>query len=181
MSHTVLHIDSSARVSDSVTRTASAAVVEKLAADTVIRRDLSESKPPLLDEGFVHATFTPPADRTDALKAALATSDELVAELQAADTIVIGTPIYNFSVAASLKAWIDQIARAGVTFEYTETGPRGLLSGKKVIVTMASGGVPIGSDYDYASGYLRHVMGFLGLTDVTILDADGNEVPAKAA
>lgn len=180
MTKTVLHIDSAARFSDSITRAASAALVEKEAADKVIRRDLSGETLPFLDEGFVHGTFTPPEDRTDALKAALATSDVLVAELQAADTIVIGVPLYNFSVPAALKAWVDQVARAGVTFKYTDTGPVGLLAGKKVIITMASGGVPIGTDYDFASGYLRHFFGFLGLTDVTILNANGEEVAAAA-
>ncbi|WP_294226404.1 NAD(P)H-dependent oxidoreductase [uncultured Shimia sp.] len=181
MTHTVLHIDSSARFTDSASRSASAALVEKQNPTHVIRRDLSETTLPFLNEGFAQATFTPPEARTEDQKAALETSDTLVAELQAADTIVIGAPIYNFSIPASLKAWIDQIARVGVTFAYSDTGPKGLLEGKKVVITLASGGTEIGSDIDFASGYLRFVLGFLGITDVTVLNNDGAEVAAKAA
>ncbi len=95
-----------------------------------------------------------------------------MAEVQAADTIVIGLPIYNFGVPAALKAWIDLIARAGVTFQYSAEGPKGLLTGKHAIVAVASGGTEIGSDIDFASGYIRHVLGFVGITDVTFIRAD---------
>ncbi len=181
MTHTVLHIDTSARFTDSASRAASAALVAEQNASHVIRRDLSETTLPFLDEGFAQATFTPPEARTEAQKEALAISDTLVSELQAADTLVIGVAMYNFSIPASLKAWIDQIARAGVTFAYTETGPKGLLEGKKAVITIASGGTEIGSDIDFASNYLRFVLGFVGITDVTILNKDGAEVTAKAA
>jgi FMN-dependent NADH-azoreductase len=177
---TLLHIDASARFADSTSRKASAAIVAEQGADTVIRRDLAEGLP-FLDETFTSATFTPPENRTAAQNAALALSDTLVAELQAADTIVIGTAMYNFALPASLKAWIDQIGRAGVTFHYTETGPQGLLNGKKAIITIATGGTPLGSDFDFASAYLRFILGFVGITDVTILDKDGNAVTALAA
>ena len=133
MTHTVLHIDTSARFTDSASRAASAALVTEQNASHVIRRDLSETTLPFLDEGFAQATFTPPEARTEAQKEALATSDTLVAELQAADTLVIGVAMYNFSIPASLKAWIDQNARAGVTFASTETGPTGRLEGKKAV------------------------------------------------
>ncbi len=106
------------------------------------------------------------------LKAKLALSDSLVADLQEASHIVIASPIYNFSVPAVLKAWIDMVARARVTFRYTENGPEGLLKGKKAYLVIASGGVPLGSDMDYASTYLRHVMGFLGIDDVTLVNAN---------
>ncbi len=86
--------------------------------------------------------------------------------MQAADTLVIGLPIYNFGVPAALKAWVDQVARAGVTFRYTETGPKGLLTGKRAIIAVASGGTEAGSDVDFATGYIRHVLGFIGITDV---------------
>jgi FMN-dependent NADH-azoreductase len=95
----------------------------------------------------------------------------LIAELEAADTIVIGVPLYNFGIPAALKAWIDLIARARRTFRYTEAGPEGLLKDKKAYLVVASGGVPVGSDYDFATGYLRHVLGFVGITDVTVIDA----------
>lgn len=180
MSHTVLHIDASARLQESVSRRLSSQVVESLNPTDVIRRDLSDALP-FLNETWISATFTPPADRTEVQIAQLETSDLLVAELQAADTIVIGTPIYNFQAPAVLKAWIDQVARAGVTFEYTETGPKGLLSGKKVIVTVASGGVKIGTPGDFLTPYLKFFFGFLGITDVTFLDVDTVETVAAAA
>ncbi|GAA6181478.1 MULTISPECIES: FMN-dependent NADH-azoreductase [unclassified Shimia] len=181
MSLTVLHIDSSARFTDSASRTASAALVSKQNPDTVIKRDLSTTTLPFLDEAFTQATFTPVDARTDAQNDALKISDELVAELQAADTLVIGVAIYNFGIPAALKAWIDQIARVGETFAYTENGPQGLLKDKKAIITIASGGTEIGSDIDFASDYLRFVLGFVGISDVTILNNDGVEVAPKAA
>lgn len=177
---TLLHIDASARFADSASRQASARIVAEQNADTVIRRDLAEGVP-FLDETFTVATFTPAENRTPEQAAALALSDELVAELQAADTIVIGTAMYNFSLPAVLKAWVDQIARAGVTFAYTDTGPKGLLTGKKAIVTIATGGTPLGSDFDHASNYLRFILGFVGITDVTILDKEGRTLDQIAA
>ncbi len=180
MSNTALHIDASARFADSASRAKSAELVASQNADNVIRRDLAEGLP-FLDETFTVATFTPEDNRTDTQKAALALSDTLVAELQAADTIVIGAAMYNFAIPAVLKAWIDQITRAGVTFAYTENGPQGLLEGKKAIITIATGGTPLGSDFDFASSYLRFIFGFVGITDVTILDKDGTVIDAKAA
>lgn len=171
MTHTVLHIDASARHQGSVSRDLSAQLVAKENASQVIRRDLSEGIE-LLNETWVHSTFTPPEDRSDAQVDALKLSDTLVAEIQTADTIVIGTPIYNFNIPAALKAWLDQIARAGVTFQYTENGPKGLLEGKKVTVAIASGGTAIGSDYDFASPYLKFAFGFLGITDVSVVDKE---------
>jgi len=169
MTKTILHIDASARRQGSVSRELSAKLVAEAGADKVIHRDLSDGLP-YLSETWVHSTFTPPESRSEEQAAALDFSDTLVAELTAADTIVIGTPIYNFSIPAVLKAWIDQIARAGVTFQYTENGPKGLLEDKKVIIAVASGGTAIGSDYDFASPYLKFALGFLGITDVTVLD-----------
>lgn len=180
MTHTVLHIDASARFADSASRKASAQIVAAQNADKIIRRDLAQGLP-FLDETFTIATFTPAEDRTEAQNQALTISDGLVAELMAADTIVIGAPIYNFSIPAVLKAWIDQIARVGMTFAYTETGPKGLLEGKKVIITLASGGTPLGSEIDFASPYLRFALGFVGITDVAVQDKDGNTIKALAA
>lgn len=171
MTSTVLHIDSSARTENSVTRSLSAEITGRLAPDTVIRRDLATPLP-LLDEAWVGANFTPADQRSDEQKALLAQSDALIAELKQADTIVIGTPIYNFSVPSTLKAWIDLVARVGVTFNYTETGPVGLLEGKRAIIAVASGGTQAGSDIDFATTYLRHVLGFIGITDVELVAAD---------
>lgn len=180
MTRKVLHINASARQQGSVSRQLSRQIVDHLAPEHIIARDLADGLP-FLDEAWVTATFIPPQDRTEAQAATLKLSDEIVAEVQAADTIVIGTAMYNFSIPAVLKAWIDQIARVGVTFAYTETGPKGLLEGKKAIIAIASGGTPLGSDYDHASDYLRFVLGFVGITDVTIVDAEGAAELTKAA
>lgn len=180
MTKTVLHIDSSARLEGSVTRDLSAAVVARLGATEVIRRDLATPLP-LLDANWIGANFTPEEQRSAEQKQTLALSDSLVEELKQADVLVIGAPIYNFSVPATLKAWIDQIARAGVTFRYTENGPEGLLTGKRAIVIAASGGTPAGADYDFATTYLRHVLGFVGITEVEIIAADQQALDAEAS
>jgi len=180
MTQTVLHIDASARTQGSTTRGLTAQIVERLGADQVIRRDLT-SPLPQLTEDWVNANFTPADDRNTAQNELLALSDQLVEELKSADTLVIGVPIYNFAVPASLKAWIDLVARAGLTFAYTETGPKGLLEGKRAIIAVASGGTPIGSEVDFATGYLRHVLGFIGITDVEFVAADAMMMDADAA
>lgn len=180
MTRTVLHIDTSARRSASTSRDLSAKIIDKLAPETVLRRDLADALP-LIDESWIGANFTPEDQRDDAQRAQMALSDELVEELKAADTVVIGLPIYNFSVPATLKAWIDMVARVGVTFRYTEAGPEGLLTGKRAVLAVTSGGTPVGSEIDFATGYLRHVLGFIGITDIEIVAADRMSVDADAA
>jgi len=182
MTHTLLRIDSSANLSGSHTRALADEVITQLAPDAIVSRDVAAHPLPQIDQAWSAARLVPADDRTDAERAALALSDELIAEMRAADTLVITAPIYNFSIPASLKLWIDLIARPKETFAYTENGPKGLLEGKRAIIVMASGGVPIGSDYDFASNYLRHVVGFVGITDVTLVTKDtiGN-ITAKAA
>ncbi|GAB4576670.1 MAG: NAD(P)H-dependent oxidoreductase [Roseibium sp.] len=173
--NTVLQVNASARRSGSVTRELSDSLVRRLLGKTpemkVINRDLSQGLP-FIDEDWVAANFTDPAERSAEQRLKLALSDTLVAELKAADTIVIGAPVYNFSVPAALKAWIDLVARARETFRYTENGPVGLLEGKKAYVLVASGGTKVGSDIDFAGSYLTHVLGFLGISDVQVIAAD---------
>ncbi|MEM9123146.1 MAG: NAD(P)H-dependent oxidoreductase [Pseudomonadota bacterium] len=172
---TILEVTASARTDGSVSRALVADVTEQLSAAhpgaEVIRRDVAAGVP-LIDEAWVGATFTPPENRTADQHAALSYSDRLVEEVQRADAIVIGTPIYNFSVPAALKAWIDQIARARLTFEYTPVGPRGLLADRPVYLVIASGGTGLGSEADFASGYLKHFLAFLGITSVKVIAAD---------
>ncbi|WP_417499470.1 FMN-dependent NADH-azoreductase [Methylophaga sp.] len=173
MNNTILHINSSERFQDSVTRQVSAELVsalQKQSGFVIKSRDLAKGIP-FINEDWIHANFTDPEQRTEQNKQALKTSDQLVEELQAAEILVIASPIYNFSVPAVLKAWIDQVARARLTFRYTENGPEGLLKTKKAYLVMASGGVPLGSEVDYASTYLNQVMNFLGIHDVTVVDA----------
>lgn len=183
MSH-ILRIDASARNSGSTTRQLADQLVSRLVEQgygaSVTRRDLAATPPALLTEAWVGANFTDDADRNEDQKAALSGSDELIAELEAADTIVIGVPVYNFGIPAALKAWVDLIARARRTFRYTETGPEGLLKGKKAYLVVATGGVPVGSDYDFATGYLRHVLGFVGITDVTVIEAGQQMMDSEA-
>lgn len=177
MTQHILRIEASARQDGSVTRQLTQHIVDGLEG-SVITRDLAAAPLPQITEAWVGANFTPEEARSDAQRTVLAQSDALVAELKAADTIVIGMPVYNFGVPAALKAWIDLVARAGVTFNYTENGPQGMLDGKKAIVGFASGGTPMGAAYDYASPYIRHVLGFLGITDVEFVTADALEQAA---
>ena len=190
MTQTLLHFDASARKTGSVSRDLSRDIVARLSTqDThVIRRDLADTDLPFVDESWIGANFTPEDDRTDAQRETLSLSDNLIAELEAADTIVIGVPIYNFGVPAAFKAWVDQVARARKTFRYTEAGPEGLLKGKRAVVALASGGTKSGSEIDFATGYVRHVLGFMGITDVEfvaadqlMLDAEGTRARADAA
>ncbi|MEL6516554.1 MAG: NAD(P)H-dependent oxidoreductase [Pseudomonadota bacterium] len=181
MTRTILRIDASARRTGSVTRQLTDDILARFGPAEVTTRDLLTTPVPQISEAWVAANFTPADQRSADQVATLAVSDTLVGELQAADTIVIGLPIYNFGVPAALKAWIDQVARAGVTFQYSAEGPVGLLTGKRAVVAVASGGTEAGSEIDFATGYVRHVLAFLGITDVTFVAADRLMVDADAS
>lgn len=172
----ILKVDSSSRVQGSVTRELAAALVQKLVEQypqaVVHERDVARGALPHVDESWVNANFTGADERNAEQRHKLALSDQLVKELQTADVVVIGVPIYNFSIPAALKAWIDLVARAGVTFRYTSEGPEGLLTGKKAYLVVASGGVAVGSQMDFATSYLRHLLGFIGIEDVELVSAD---------
>ncbi|MFG6456543.1 FMN-dependent NADH-azoreductase [Roseateles sp. BYS96W] len=140
---------------------------------TVTVRDLAVSPQPLLDEAALGALFTPADQRTPEQAARVAQDDAVIAELLAADTIVIGVPMYNFNVTAQFKNWIDAVARAGVTFRYTEKGPVGLVTGKKVYVVTSRGGIHRDQPSDQMTPYLRAVLAFLGMTDVSFVYAEG--------
>ena len=171
----ILKISSSGRIEGSASRALSrdliSALKDRYGDIDVVDRDLATGVP-VVDEAWIEANFTPEASRTEQQRKALAFSDTLVAELQNADVLVIGVSMYNFSITATLKAWIDMIARAHLTFRYTENGPQGLLSGKKAYLVVATGGVPVGSPMDFATPYLRHALAFVGITDVEIVAAD---------
>ena len=172
----ILNVQSSARQAASITRQLSDALIERLRAKhgdaTVIEREVGDGLP-VITSTWTEGSYLPPEQRADVHREALRVSDELVAELQAADIVVIGAPVYNFSIPAALKLWIDQIARAGVTFRYSESGPVGLLENKKAYVVVASGGTDVGSPVDFHTGYMRHVLGFIGIRDVEFIAADG--------
>jgi len=172
----ILRIDSSARREASVSRQIGDEVVSRLKAAhpdaEVVNLDLAAGVPHI-DEAWVEANFTPADARTATQRARLQASDQAVATLRDADAVVLTVPIYNFSIPSVLKAWIDHVCRAGVTFRYTAEGPRGLLADRPVYLVMASGGVAFGSPVDFASGYLRQVFRFLGIQDVRLVGADG--------
>ena len=181
MTTNILRIDGSARREGSVSRDLLDRITARFGTDTsVVTRDLANGLP-LINEEWVGANFTPADARTDAQNTALELSDSLIGEIKAADVLVIGLPVYNFGVPAALKAWIDQISRAGVTFQYTENGPEGLLTGKRAIVAMASGGTQMGSEIDFATGYLRFILGFIGITDVEFVNADRLAMDAEGS
>lgn len=180
MATTILRIDSSARVTDSVTRELTDRVVSKLAPEATITRDLAAGLP-FLSEDWLAANWTAAQDRTKEQHEHLALSEALIDELRAADVIVIGTPMYNFGIPAALKAWIDLVARAGLTFKYTDTGPKGLLEGKRAIIVAASGGTKIGSEIDFATQYLKFALGFIGIKDVDIIAADQMALDKRAS
>jgi len=171
----VLEISASGRRNGSVSRMLTAEIIEALEIRegnvSVTQRDLSNGVS-VVDEQWINANFTPDEERSSDQQDVLRESDALVAELQSADVIVIGSPIYNFGIPAALKAWVDKIARARMTFRYTDNGAEGLLKNKKAFVIIASGGVPVDSPVDFATPYLRHALGFIGITDIEVIAAD---------
>jgi FMN-dependent NADH-azoreductase len=143
----------------------------------VIDRDLAANPPKPLDQAWIYATFTPEEARQPEQKALIAYSDEAIAELEQADEYVIGVAMHNFSIPSVLKLWIDQVVRSGRTFSYGTEGPKGLLSGKKATVLVATGGVyDAGSPYaafNFIDAYLRTILGFIGISDVKFVTAGG--------
>ncbi len=175
----LLRIDSSAR-NTSVSRRLTQSFVDTWKSQhpggTVIDRDLAKTPVSHVTDEWVAAVHTDSAKLTDDQQRLLKTSNELISEIQSADVVVIGVPMYNFTVPSSLKAWIDQIVRMGVTFSYGASGPVGLIKGKKVFVLTSRGGAyQAGTPthgFDFQEPYLRHILGFIGLTDVTFINAE---------
>ena len=171
----ILRIDASGRRQGSSTRALmddlTGALENRHGSVLLSRRDLADAIPHV-DEEWITANFTPTEDRNGAQKETLRFSDELVDELKDADVLVIGVPIYNFGIPAALKAWVDMIARARLTFRYTENGPVGLLAGKKAYLVVASGGVAIDSPVDFATPYMRQALAFVGITDIEVIAAE---------
>ena len=176
----IFRLDASMRHEGSLTRKRADALVSHLDG-MVLHRDLASMPLPMIDEEWINANFTPEEKRTDAQNQKLSYSDELVKELQEADILVLAVPVYNFSMPAAFKAWVDLIARARLTFRYTENGPEGLLKDKKAYIVTASGGVPLGSPADHLSPYIKHVLGFVGVTDVVFLDSEKLDQDANSA
>lgn len=179
----ILHIDSAITAADSVSRKLTADIVSKLTTAnpgaTVTYRDLNRGVPSI-DTAWYQGVRLAPENPTPDQQKLIDISDAYLKEVQDADVLVIGSPIYNFTLASQLKNWIDQIARAGISFRYTAEGPEGLLKGKRAIIAYSSAGTPLGSDIDFASGYLRHILGFIGITDVEFIAADRLAVDREA-
>ncbi|MVN77491.1 FMN-dependent NADH-azoreductase [Hymenobacter sp. HMF4947] len=180
----ILQIISSARGAESFSTKLSQGIIDKLLAahpgSTVVVRNVAKHPFPHLEETHLQAYFAPAEERSPEQQQAVRHSDEAIAEVMAADVLVIGSPFYNFTIASSLKAWLDHLTRANSTFRYTPTGPEGLITGKKVYVALSSGGIysegPM-QPYDFAAPYLRWMLGFLGMRDVTIARAEGVKLP----
>lgn len=183
----ILHIISSPKGENSFSTKLGNAIVEKLRSaepdSTVQVHDLTRHPFPHLEEATLAAFYTPAEQQTPESKQALKNSDEAIAELNDADVIVIGAPLWNFGIPSVLKAWVDHIARAGVTFKYSEAGAEGLIKGKKVYVAMASGAIYSSGPYqamDFVSSYLKGLLGFLGMTDLTVFRVEGSAYPGQA-
>lgn len=180
----ILHIISSPRGNASMSIKLGNSIIEKIKTaypeNSVKEHDLTKEQFPHLEEAQFTSFFTPPANRTSENLEAIRHSEENVKELMEADIIVIGAPLYNFGIPSNLKAWIDHIARVGVTFKYDENGPEGLVKDKKVYIALASGAIysdgPMAS-YDFVGPYLKSVLGFLGMTDVTVYRVEGTSLP----
>ena len=180
----ILQINSSARIGNSQSTKLASSLVERLRTDhpeaTLTVRDLSRTPHPSLDESALQALFTPADRRTPEHNARVALDDALIAEIQAADVVVLGVPMYNFGVPAQLKNWIDAISRAQVTFRYTANGPEGLLKGKKVYVALTRGGKYRNTPADTQVPYLKTIFAFLGMDDVQFVYAEGLAMGAAA-
>ena len=185
----ILHLTSSPRGDASYSNRVAAQVIAELQrrapGSTVATRDLARDPLPHIDDDFVVATRSATGPQTEAQRLRLAQSDALVDELLAADMVVIAAPMINFTIPSNLKTWIDYVARAGRTFSYSDKGPQGLVTDKQVILVVARGGVYSDKPaFDFQVPYLKNVLGFLGMTDVEVLDVEGTafgpEVAEKA-
>ncbi|BAN47460.1 FMN-dependent NADH-azoreductase [Metapseudomonas resinovorans] len=173
----VLVIESSARQQGSVSRQLTQDFIAKWQtehpADEITVRDLAVDQVPHLDADLLGGWMKPADQHSESEQAALQRSNLLTEELLAADVLVMAAPMYNFAIPSTLKSWLDHVLRAGVTFKYTETGPKGLLTGKRAFVLTARGGIYSGSALDHQEPYLRQAMGFIGIHDVTFIHAEG--------
>ncbi|PSH64085.1 MULTISPECIES: FMN-dependent NADH-azoreductase [Phyllobacterium] len=187
----ILLVTSSPRGAASHSTRVATELAQKLQAKTpgakIVTRDLANNPLPHIDADYTSGIYTPAESRSAQQQSVVGVSDAIVDELFAADAVVIATGLINFNISSTLKSWIDHIARAGKTFSYGADGPKGLVTGKKVYVVIASGGVyssgPAAS-FDHATPYLKATLGFLGMTDVEVVRIEGvamgPEAEAKA-
>jgi FMN-dependent NADH-azoreductase len=180
----ILRLDASASVDTSNSKKLGDELIARLMAlhpgATVQQRDLNQEIG-FIDQNWVTANFTPIEQRSEIQQQRLAFSDELIEEIRRSDHIVLTTPMYNFGIPATLKAWIDMICRAGVTFQYTADGPVGLIKGKTVDIVITTGGAPLHSPVDFVTGYLKQIFGFIGIENINIIGADRMNVDADSS
>lgn len=180
----ILRLDASANPGESASRKLGDRLLAQLEQShpeiIVQQRDLNAALPPI-DDRWVEANLAPQDGRDESQRELLRLSDELIDELRDADHIVLTTPMYNFGPPSTLKAWIDLVCRAGMTFRYTPDGPQGLLEGKRADIIITTGGVALDSPVDFLSGYLRQIFGFIGIDDVNIIAADRMAVDAVSS
>ena len=180
----ILRLDASASINTSNSKKLGDELIDRLLAwhpDAIVQqRDLNQEIG-FIDENWVAANFTPVDQRSEAQHQRLAFSDKLIDEIKQADAIVLTTPMYNFGIPATLKAWIDLISRAGVTFRYTADGPVGLIKGKHVDIVITTGGVSLQSPVDFVTDYLKQVFRFIGIEDINIIGADAMNVDADSS
>jgi FMN-dependent NADH-azoreductase len=183
----ILFVSSSPRGSASYSNQIAQRVIsdlrERNSNARLVVRDLAQAPLPHIDDDFVTATRAPNGPQTDRQRAILALSDALVDELLAADIVVIAAPMINFGVPTQLKSWFDYVARAGRTFRYSEAGPQGLVTGKRVIIVSASGGIYSGANaaFDFQVPWLRSMLGFLGITNIEVIRVEGTALGPKPA
>ncbi|HVT34023.1 MAG TPA: NAD(P)H-dependent oxidoreductase [Nevskiaceae bacterium] len=168
----VLQINSSIHGAAGQSSVLAAQLARQFDAEVTVR-DFTVEPVPHLDAARFAAFASKPGQRSAAQQAVIDYSDRLIEEVRQADVLVLGVPMYNFSVPSQLKAWFDHLARAGVTFKYSETGPVGLITGKKVYVISTRGGIHAGKPIDTETNYLRDFLAFLGMTDVEFIYAEG--------
>jgi FMN-dependent NADH-azoreductase len=177
----VLRLDASANGDNSNSRKLGNVLAQQLEnlfpVSEIRQRDLNQELS-FIDASWIAANFTASDERDELQNQRLAFSDQLIAELQWADHIILTTPMYNFGIPATLKAWIDLVCRAGVTFRYGANGPEGLLKNKRIDIVITTGGAPLESPVDFVSGYLKQVFAFIGIEEVNIIGADQMNVNA---
>lgn len=180
----ILRLDASANPQDSVSHALGDRLLDRLQQTgtrlDVRQRNLNDDAG-FIDAEWIAANLAPAASRDAAARLLLSKSDELIEELQWADHVLLTTPMYNFGVPAPLKAWIDQVCRAGITFRYTEQGPIGLLRGKRADIVISTGGTPLESPIDFVSGYLRQVFSFIGIGEVQVFGAERTNIDKAAS
>ncbi|NTE03170.1 FMN-dependent NADH-azoreductase [Agrobacterium tumefaciens] len=180
----ILHVISSPRGEASNSIKLANAIIDQLRAQdpaaAVAVKDLTKAPFPHLEEAHLNAFFTPIEHHTEENKAAISHSNQAIQEIMDADVLVIGAPMYNFGIPSVLKAWFDHIARAGITFKYGANGPEGLVTGKKAYIAVSTGGIYSSGDaagYDFVAPYIKAFLGFIGITDVTVVRAEGFAIP----